>query len=68
MNALLQAQLRGKLTREEEDMEDLLTSNVFGSIKYVTPEEGLLQLLLSSEDVNGETPIDSLQTVSEVQY
>ena len=33
------AQLKGKLTRKEEDMEDLLVSNVFGSIKYLEPRE-----------------------------
>ena len=48
MKLLLQAQLRGKLTVEEERMEDLLTSNVFGSIKYLKPEEGLLPILQST--------------------
>ena len=42
---MLAAQIKGKLTRKEEDLEDLLTSNVFGSIKYVPPENGLIPLL-----------------------
>jgi hypothetical protein len=53
VRSLLQAQLKGKLKRREEDMEDLLTSNVFGSIKYVLPQNGLSNILASSEDING---------------
>jgi hypothetical protein len=51
---MLQAQLRGKLTREEEDMEDLLTSNVFGAISYSLPVEGLIPFLNSLEDSEGD--------------
>jgi hypothetical protein len=65
---MLQALLRGKLTRQEEDMEDLLTSNVFGSIKYVQPEEGLLPLLTSSIDSEGNAPTHVLQRISNVKY
>jgi hypothetical protein len=65
---MLQAQLRGKLTRKEEDLEDLLTSNVFGSMKYVPPEEGLLPLLASSSDSDGKAPVQSLQPISNVEY
>ena len=39
------AQIRNKLTRKEEQMEDLLTSNVFGLWRYLPAELGLLQLL-----------------------
>lgn len=65
---MLQAQLRGKLTRGEEDMEDLLTSNVFGSIKYVAPQEGLGLILASSEDMNGNRAIDSTLINANVHY
>ena len=65
---MLQAQLRGKLTREEEDMEDLLTSNVFGSIKYIPPEEALLTLLTSSRDSDGNVPIHDPQSIASVEY
>lgn len=61
---MLQAQLRGKLTREEENLEDLLTSNVFGSIKYVPLDEGLKRLLGSSTDIDGNAPIHALQAIS----
>lgn len=65
---MLQAQLRGKLTRQEDDMEDLLTSNVFGSIKYIRPEEGLLPLLASSINSDGNAPTQALQPISNVKY
>lgn len=65
---MLQAQLKGKLTRGEEDLEDLLTSNVFGSIKYIPPEEALLPLLASSRDGFGNAPIHVQQPVSSVDY
>jgi hypothetical protein len=65
---MLQAQLRGKLTREEEDMEDLLTSNVFGSISYMAPEEGLLPLLSNSQDRDGNSPVINLNNVSKIEY
>jgi hypothetical protein len=65
---MLQAQLRGKLTRREEDLEDLLTSNVFGSIKYIPYEDGLLPLLYSCINDNGDAPIHALQPISLVDY
>src|SRR3989304_1732492 len=65
---MLAAQLRGKLTRKEEDLEDLLTSNVFGSIKYVPHENGLIPLLAAAEDSNGFNPLRSLPKISAVDY
>jgi hypothetical protein len=65
---MLQAQLRGKLTRTEENMEDLLTSNVFGSFSYLLPEEGLLPLLINSQDSNGNPPTLDLKQISKVKY
>jgi hypothetical protein len=64
---LLQAQLKRKLTRREEDMEDLLTSNVFGSLKYVLPQDGLSYVLTSAEDVNGNK-IQLPQDIVKIQY
>ena len=65
---MLQAQLRGKLSRNLENMEDLLTSNVFGSIKYLSPENGLIPILINSEDIDGNAPKIDLQNVREVNY
>jgi hypothetical protein len=42
---MLQAFLKGKLSREQENLEDLLTSSVFGLLAYLPPESGLLPLL-----------------------
>ena len=65
---MLQAQLRGKLTRVEENMEDLLTSNVFGSIKYIPYEDGLLPLLSNCEDENGNALTGINQPVLNAHY
>jgi len=53
-NLMLQAQLRGKLTKDEEGMEDLLTSNVFGAISYSAPEDGLIPFMAGLEDEDGK--------------
>jgi hypothetical protein len=42
---MLQAQLCGKLRYRQENLEDLLTSSVFGTLKYLAPEEGLCAVL-----------------------
>jgi hypothetical protein len=47
------AQLNNKFKRSEEDMEDLLTSNVFGVWQYLPPSLGLKQFLATAQDVNG---------------
>ena len=60
--------LEGKLSREEEDMEDLLTSNVFGALSYVDPEKGLALFLANSEDINGNPPPIKLKNILNVEY
>jgi hypothetical protein len=45
------AQLHRKLTRHEEDMEDLLTSDVFGTWRYLSPKLGLVQFLETAEQL-----------------
>lgn len=65
---MLAAQLKGKLTRKEEDLEDLLTSNVFGSIQYAPNEKGLIPLLSASEDSKGLNPLNRLPNISDVKY
>lgn len=45
LGPMLQAQLKGKLGRDEESLEDLLTSNVFGAFSYLEPSDGLLPFL-----------------------
>lgn len=65
---MLEAQLRGKLTGEQENLEDLLTSNVFGSIKYVPLEEGLLPILQNAENEKGEFPLKNIGSIVDVKY
>ena len=42
---MLEALLHKKLTYQQENMEDILTSNVFGMLQYVPPREGLFPFL-----------------------
>jgi len=42
---MLQALLYGKLSQEQENLEDLLTSSVFGILEYLPPATGLIPIL-----------------------
>lgn len=42
---MIPALLNGKLSRDQENMEDILTSTVFGQLRYLPPEEGLAPFL-----------------------
>ena len=60
---MLQALLHGKLSREIEGMEDVLTSSIFGILNNIPIEEGILPLLKTAifidnkpnpfKDING---------------
>jgi len=65
---MLIAQLKGKLTREEEDLEDLLTSNIFGSLKYLAAEVGIMPLLSAVEKIDKTRPFEKLAKILEVKY
>ena len=65
---MLAAQLHGKLTRSEEDLEDLLTSNVFGTLKYVSPSDGLLPVMSRAIGPQGEKPLQGLQLAHKPLY
>ncbi len=63
------AQLRGKLSRPEEDMEDLLTSNVFGIWRYLPPTLGLVQFLGTAKRVDGkELAVPSDVSVANLEF
>ena len=47
-------------------MEDILTSNVFGLLRYVQPQQGILQYLGLAEDEDGKKPLGYLCSLSEV--
>lgn len=56
VQAVLDAMLHGKLTRPEEGMEDLLTSNTFGLFKYLPVDEALLPFLQCAQNpLTGKT-------------
>lgn len=65
---MLQALLHGKLSREQENMEDVLVSNVFGLLRYIPPQDGLLPLLARAEAIDVEDDEDRfpLSTLNEV--
>ena len=47
-------------------MEDILTSNVFGLLRYVRPQEGIMKYLSLAEDEDRKRPLESLSFLSEV--
>ena len=68
---MLDAIINGKLSREQENMEDILTSIVFGMIKYLPPHEALFPLLSKAELQTGEKPFEifsSTTTTVDVDY
>jgi len=50
---MIEALLNGKLSREQENMEDILTSNIFGLLQYLPPHRGLLPFLRSATMLEG---------------
>lgn len=56
---MLQAELHGKLSNNRPEtihdrLEDILTSNVFGALRYLPPEKGLLAFLMTARNRRGE--------------
>ncbi len=49
-------------------MEDLLTSNVFGLMQYLHPQEALIPFLAGAVDSRGVCPLASLSANTEVRY
>jgi hypothetical protein len=54
---MLVALLHRKLSLEQENMEDILTSNVFGTFKYLPPRDGLLPFLRRAVFPNADAPL-----------
>jgi len=65
---MLEALLQGKLSREQENMEDLLTSMVFGSFRRMPAHVGLLPFLRKSEDITGTSPIVQNDNLYSTEY
>ncbi|MFZ4441741.1 MAG: hypothetical protein ACOYOS_25320, partial [Syntrophales bacterium] len=62
------AEIHGKL-RHFESMEDLLTSDVFGTFKYCNPHEGLIPFLKQAVTFDGSTAgLAFLNDVKSAEY
>lgn len=64
---MIQALLHGKLSREQANMEDLLTSAVFGRLGYMPPQEGLLPFLRLARDRDGNRLLADLPDGTETE-
>lgn len=64
---MIEAVLHGKLTREEEGMEDLLTSNVFGLMKYLCPKAALIPFLSLAKNLEDHELADLLEDGFEIE-
>ena len=65
---MLMALLRGKLSRTQENLEDIVTSNIFGALKYLPPEDGLLPFLSHAQTLDGNRPFGSTTPGAKVEY
>jgi len=57
---VIHALLNGKLSRDYEHLEDVLTSNVFGLLRYLNPSRGLLQFLSYATSLDSRYPVRHL--------
>lgn len=67
---MLHAQLHGKLSRDQENLEDILTSNVFGALSYAAPGAGLIPFLRCVEGADA-APLRALlssSTINRAEY
>jgi len=65
---MIKALLHGKLSREQENMEDLLTSAVFGRLRYLEPTEALLPFLANAVTLDGGQPLSEIAGGAQVTY
>ena len=57
---MIHALLHGQLSREQENMEDLLTSAVFGLLRYLPPSEGILPFLSCARALDGSQALPKM--------
>lgn len=57
---MLVALLHGKLSRDQENMEDILTSNVFGVMRYLPPAIALFPFISKASSPEGVKPLAAL--------
>jgi hypothetical protein len=65
---MLRALIHSKLSRDQENMEDILTSNVFGTLRYLSTAEVILSFLAKASTLNGDFPLAGLSARSKVDF
>jgi hypothetical protein len=65
---MLKALLKGKLSRDQENMEDILTSNVFGVMEYLDQHSVLLAFLSQATSPEERNPFRDLSSDLKVEY
>ena len=65
---MLEALINGKMSSDQENMEDILTSNVFGVLKYLSPDRGLLAFLSMAVLPDGTGPLANLPQGTTAEY
>jgi hypothetical protein len=65
---VLAAFLNGKLSREQENLEDILTSNVFGLLSYCQPADGTLPFLQRATTIDGIAPLYGVHDVASLEF
>jgi len=65
---MLQALLRNKFSRSEEELEDLLTSNVFGALQYSARHDLLAEFLAGAITASGVEPLRGLPPISAASF
>lgn len=65
---MIPALLRGKLSREQENMEDVLTSSVFGQLQHIPASQGLARWLNLAVPVVGPPKSGMPSTIVAAEY
>jgi len=65
---MIPAFLKGKLSRDQENLEDLLTSCVFGVLRYLSVNEGLLPYLQLAQYPDGRMLLEHIRSVRATNY
>ncbi len=65
---MIPAFLKGKLSKEQENLEDLLTSCVFGVLRYLPANDGLLRYLQLAQYPDGRMLLEHTLSLGTTKY
>jgi len=65
---MIKALIHGKLSRDQENMEDILTSNVFGSLELCRANDLLIAFLQRARTPSGRCLLEGSDGVTKVEY